>query len=87
MSIDSAKAYVERLVADSEFGRRVRDAPNADSRKKVLRSEGFNFSKAELDSVVSALSKDRIAAIASALGGANAVSVPNVDPSVSPYHP
>ena len=87
MSIESAKAYIDRLVADSAFGRQVRDAPGADGRKKILQSEGFDFTKAELDSVVATLSKDRIVAIASVLGGGNEVSVPNVYPETSPYIP
>ena len=67
MSIKSAKAYVDRLSTDSRFGQSIKNAPDAASRTKIVSSAGFTFTKAELDSVVSALSKDQIATFSAAL--------------------
>lgn len=69
MSIDSAKAYVARLVADPAFGRQIVDARDSETRVKILKSEGYSFTKSELDSVVSGLPKDRLAALAPILNG------------------
>ena len=67
MSIKSAAAYVQKLEADSAFARLIKDTKDVESRKKILSSADFDFTKAELDSVVSALSKDRLAALTSRL--------------------
>ena len=67
MSIKSAKAYVDRLSTDSRFGQQIKNARDSASRKRILSSAGFEFTKSELDSVVSALSVDRRAALSSTL--------------------
>ena len=70
MSIKSAQAYVARLQADSEFSRLIRYAKDAESRNKIVKSAGFDFTKGELDSVVSTLSEVQMAALASLTDGA-----------------
>ena len=70
MSIKSAQAYLARLQADSGFCRLIRDAKDAESRNQIVKSAGFVFTKVELDSVVSTLSREEMAALSSITDGA-----------------
>jgi predicted ribosomally synthesized peptide with nif11-like leader len=63
MSTKSAEAYVKRLLTDEEFNERIRKAPDAESRRSIIQSEGFDFTKEEADSVASRLTEEDISAI------------------------
>ena len=52
MSIESAKAYIDRILIDEEFKNRVNEAVTAEARNVVVKSEGFDFTKEEIESVV-----------------------------------
>jgi predicted ribosomally synthesized peptide with nif11-like leader len=60
MSIESARVYVERLKTDEEFGKRIIEADDAESRKKIIQSEGFDFTKEDIDTVASKLSDEEL---------------------------
>ena len=60
MSIESATAYVKRLMADEEFGKRIIEAENAEVRKKIIQSEGFDFTKEDVDTVATELSDEEL---------------------------
>ncbi|MDW7650929.1 MAG: Nif11-like leader peptide family RiPP precursor [Bacillota bacterium] len=60
MSIESAKSYVERLKTDEDFSECILNAENADARKKIVQVEGFNFTKEDIDAVVSMLSDEEL---------------------------
>jgi predicted ribosomally synthesized peptide with nif11-like leader len=51
MSIESAKAFVERMKRDSEFRNRVVEAESLEVRARILKYEGFDFTKEDLDCV------------------------------------
>ncbi len=51
MSIESAKEFVERMKTDSEFRKRVVEAESLEVRDRILKYEGFDFTKEELDSL------------------------------------
>lgn len=51
MSIESAKAFVERMKTDKEFRRRVAEAESSEVRERILKYEGFDFTDEELDSL------------------------------------
>ncbi len=51
MSIESAKEFVERMKTDSEFRKRVVGAESLEVRDRILKYEGFDFTKEELDSL------------------------------------
>ena len=51
MSIENAKAFVERMKTDSEFRKRVSEAESLEVRERILKYEGFDFTKEELDSL------------------------------------
>ena len=51
MSIESAKAFVERMKTDGEFRKRIAEAESLDVRARILKYEGFDFTDKELDSL------------------------------------
>jgi predicted ribosomally synthesized peptide with nif11-like leader len=51
MSMESAKAFVERMRTDKEFRRRVAEAESTEVRARILKYEGFDFTEEELDSL------------------------------------
>ena len=51
MSIESAKAFVERIKTDGEFRRRIVEAESPEVRTRIMKYEGFDFTKEELDSL------------------------------------
>jgi predicted ribosomally synthesized peptide with nif11-like leader len=64
MSIDSAKAFIERMKTDEEFKNRVIQAETAEARKAIVEEEGFDFTKKEINSVTSQLSDEELDALA-----------------------
>jgi len=43
MSIESAKAYVERMKTDEEFRKKVLACTDAKARMALVKGEGFDF--------------------------------------------
>ena len=63
MSIQTAKDYVARFLADEDFARRVIAAEDAFARRKLVEAEGFKFSMSEIDSVAADLSPEELSEI------------------------
>ena len=53
MSIESANAFVQRMRKDPSFRRKVIAAEDKEARMALAKSEGFDFTKSELNSVLS----------------------------------
>ncbi len=68
MSIESAKAYIERLKTDEDFRERMKDAADKEARIALVKAEGFDFSEEDIKAVNSELSDDELDAVAA--GGA-----------------
>jgi predicted ribosomally synthesized peptide with nif11-like leader len=64
MSLESAKAFLERMKADYEFKKRVTEASPAEARKAIVEKEGFDFTKEEIGSVISQLSHEELEVVA-----------------------
>ena len=58
MSIESAKAFVERLRRDAAFKKQILAAESAAKRKELIKSAGFDFERMHLDSLVSELTPE-----------------------------
>ena len=58
MSIDSAKAYVERMKSDEEFRKKVLECKDGKKRMELVKVEGFDFTEADIK-VVSAVLDDK----------------------------
>ncbi len=48
MSMESAKAFIERMKTDEEFARQVSNQKDNEERMKFVTAEGFNFSGEEI---------------------------------------
>ena len=53
MSIESAKAFFERMKIDEEFAKKITAETNAESRMALACSEGFTFTTAEIAEITS----------------------------------
>ena len=58
MSIESAKALVEKMRRDAAFKKQILAAESAAKRKELIKSAGFDFEKMHLDSLVSELTPE-----------------------------
>ncbi len=58
MSVQSAKALVEKLKADPEFGKQLEQEENIDKRVEIMKDAGFDFSKEEFRQAVMEMSSD-----------------------------
>ncbi len=47
MSVDSAKAYINRMRSDEPFRQQINDCTNEDANWEFIRSEGFDFTLQE----------------------------------------
>jgi predicted ribosomally synthesized peptide with nif11-like leader len=67
MSIESAKAFLERVKNDEDFRKETEEQASAEERIKFVKAQGFDFTKEEIDSLKSELSDEELDAVA---GGA-----------------
>jgi predicted ribosomally synthesized peptide with nif11-like leader len=58
MSIDSARAFVEKMRRDLELKNQIFAAESAAKRQKIIKSAGFDFDRIHRDSLVSELTPE-----------------------------
>jgi predicted ribosomally synthesized peptide with nif11-like leader len=58
MSVESAKAFVEKMRRDAAFKKQILAAESAAKRKELIKSAGFDFERMHLDSLVSELTPE-----------------------------
>ena len=58
MSIESAKAFVERMRNDAEFKKKILAAESAAKRQEIIKGAGFDFERMHLDSLVTELTPE-----------------------------
>ena len=58
MSIESARAFVEKMRSDLEFKNQILAAESAAKRQELIKSAGFDFEIMHLDSLVSELTPE-----------------------------
>ncbi len=57
MSIESAKAFIERMKTDEEFARQVSNQKDNETRMKFVLAEGFNCTGEEIKKATEDLSE------------------------------
>ncbi len=60
MSIESAKAFVERMKTDEDFRKEVGEKSSPEDWMKFVKENGFDFSKEEFEQVKSELSEEEL---------------------------
>ena len=68
MSMESAKAFIERIKTDEEFGNKVAACKDADTRLAFIQGEGFACSAEEVKQLSSELTDEELGHIS---GGVN----------------
>jgi predicted ribosomally synthesized peptide with nif11-like leader len=58
MSIDSARAFVEKMRRDLEFKNQILAAESAAKRKELIKSAGLDFDRMHMDSLVNELTPE-----------------------------
>jgi predicted ribosomally synthesized peptide with nif11-like leader len=58
MSIESARALVEKMRSDLEFKKKILAAESAAKRREIIKGAGFDFDRMHLDSLVSELTPE-----------------------------
>ena len=74
MSIESAKAFLERVENDEDFRKELVDRTSAEERMKFAKAQGFDFIKEEIDSLKDELSDDDLDAVAGGWCGSDCSS-------------
>ena len=69
MSIESAKAFIERMKTDEEFNNRVSTAKDKEARMALVKAEGFDFTKEEIGSLIDELDDEQLDAVAGGVAG------------------
>ena len=64
MSIESAKAFLERVKNDEDFRKELEAQASAEERIKFVKAQGFDFTKEEIDSQKEELSDEELEAVA-----------------------
>ena len=67
MSIESAKAFLERMKTDEDFAKKVTACKDSDERMAFIKGEGFDFTVAEISTVKGELNDEDLDLVA---GGA-----------------
>ncbi len=67
MSIESAKAFLEKVRTDDAFRKQVGEKATTEDRLEFIKTQGFDFTKEDLTEVQSELGDDELAQVA---GGA-----------------
>lgn len=60
MSIESAKAFIDRMKTDGDFRNRVTAAETVETRKAIVEAEGFTFSPEDINAEVDQLSPEEM---------------------------
>lgn len=63
MSIESAKAFIERVKTDKEFAEKLNACKDWEIVRHLITSEGFDFTREELKLTQIELTDDEIAAV------------------------
>ncbi len=64
MSLESAKAYIEKMKTDIDFREKVNECKNTEERTKVVKESGFDFTAQEIKSFIDELTDDELSTVA-----------------------
>ncbi len=76
MSIESAKACIERIKTDADFAKKIMECKDAEARMTFIKAAGYDFTTEEAIPLVAEIPDDELEAISGGDGD------PLVDPNV-----
>jgi predicted ribosomally synthesized peptide with nif11-like leader len=68
MSIEAAKAFIEKVKTDAELAKKVKEAEDADSKLQIAKQEGFEFTAQEAKQVQEELTDEDLDSVAGGWG-------------------
>ncbi len=68
MSIESAKAFLERVKNDEDFRKELEGKTSVEERMKFAKAQGFDFTKEEICELADSLSDEELDAVAAGWG-------------------
>lgn len=68
MSIESAKAFIDRMKTDDEFNKRVSTAKDKEARMALVKEQGFDFDAEDIQEVSAELNEHDLDQIAGGSG-------------------
>ncbi len=71
MSLESAKAFIERMKTDEEFAKQVGECKDKEARMTLVREAGFDFTAEEIEEAGSQLSAGDLDGASGGSGGCN----------------
>jgi len=74
MSLESAKAFTERVKTDEDFNRKVSECKSQEARMAFVKSEGFDFTPEDIEIANAEISDEELAGISGGDGGADWVA-------------
>ncbi len=76
MSIESAKAFLERVKNDEDFRKELEGQVSMEERMKVAKAQGFDFTKDEIGEVHDSLTDQELEEVAGGGWGCRDVPCP-----------
>jgi len=68
MSLESAKAFVERIKTDEDFRNKVNKCQDQETRKALVMSAGYNFTKDDIEILANEISEEDLSAVTGGIG-------------------
>jgi len=91
MSIESARAYVDKMKNDENFRNKVLACENAEKRMEFVKTQGFDFSQEEINSIFPSLSNGDLQRVAGGITNSGCSFPPRDTPPLcvlcDPNHP
>ncbi len=67
MSMESAKAFIEKMQTDEDFARKVNECKDNKDRMSFVKQAGYDFTEGDIELVKSELTKDELNSVAGGL--------------------
>lgn len=69
MSMESAKAFIEKMKTDEDFRNKVNEYKDNENRKAFLMKEGFTFTEKDIKALKTELTEDELQRISAGTTG------------------
>ncbi|MFO8031571.1 MAG: Nif11-like leader peptide family RiPP precursor [Desulfohalobiaceae bacterium] len=69
MSIEAAKAFIEKVKTDAELAKKVKESEDADSKLQIAKQEGYEFTAEEAKRVQEELTEEDLDSVAGGVLG------------------
>ena len=79
MSIESTRAFIERMKTDEDFNKQVSEFNDAEERMNFVKTAGFDFTVDEVKEVSCEMSDDELSAVSGGFSGCLVITWLNIE--------